>query len=187
MVQGHLTFEDRIYSEISLDVEDPNRPPQIVYMRDAIVSGHGYLIPDRRLVLQIYTTTETKDVTEQLAAVASSVTVSTDGPANQKALHFPDDPPDDPLLEKDLQRMDEISVVVEAVNYRLQTGEVANRLLDGMSEHARERYERLLADSTEHIAEADRRRAMRVSPAPVAHTRSRDIRRRISRARANLQ
>jgi len=150
---------ERTFTPVSLDVKDPDGRSQQVHLQyRSALPGEVYLITRGRLVLQILTDSATEAIVGPLRSIANSVAFTADGPVNQEQLSSPAELPAYTTIEAWQQQMADARLASDALQYRLQTGEVADHLLATMSERARQQYEQMLVDAADYIAAMDRQR-----------------------------
>lgn len=165
---GLASDTNRTLSRVTLDVKDPDSQSQQVHVQySPPIYGEAYLITRGRLVLQIFTHSDSQEVISKLLAVSNSVEFSVQGPTTQAQLSFPSAPPVYLTIDAWQQRLDDMNFASDALAYRLRTGEVAEHLLAIMSEQARQEYDRMVIDAAEYIAEVDRQREAQSPPPPT--------------------
>lgn len=148
-------------SPVALTVVDPLGPPQTVYNQDAMWwSRKEYYISHGRLVLVISHGSQRVGQAEVLRRVADSLVFDENAPTQLVESGYPQQITRYKTIDEFEQWIFDSQIALDALNFRLQTGQEPTEQLAAMSEQARQEYETLKTRSAEYIQQMDAQRAM---------------------------
>ncbi len=149
----------RTFTPVLLNVKSPNdNSEQIRVQHTSYLPSESYFVTNESLVMRISTTSDKENMATILRAIADSLTFATDAPKDQEELSYPDDPPAYTTFSEWEDMLAEDDLLIDALNYRMETGETPTHLLERMSEQQKEEYELTLERDADIFAEYDKQR-----------------------------